>query len=136
VLKISPNGTIEVVQTTETFSVRLIPEQRLCLGMIVLSIQDLHLENYFPKLSPYFIIPKKHGINTRNIISSAEFVFRKTQDYTFSFEFCCENLKIKPDELREKIYRNIGKCSKIKVIINQWIKKHENLQPLVYWPQP
>lgn len=101
----------DLVVFGSTSNSTLSPERVLLISMVVLALQDLNLEKYFPGLRKYFIIAKKEKLEPENIVSALEYLFDEEQeDYMLSFSNFCFVFSINED-----LFRNL---------ISSYIKKH------------
>lgn len=81
--------------------------QVLCLKMIVLAIQDLHLESEFSNLKEWFVLPKSRVLSRRNAVSALSWLFSSSVSYCLSYTNCCAALKIDSSRLRGIIFSKI-----------------------------
>lgn len=96
--------------------------QMLCLKMIVLAIQDLHLESEFANMKEWFVLPKSRSISRRNVVSALSWVFNSSLSYCLSYANCCAALKIDSSRLRELIFNKIetGSNESVRTIYNDF----------------
>ena len=85
----------------------LYPEQVLCLKMIVLAIQDLHLEASFQNLKCFFVVAKARPFQRRHTVTALAWLNKSDYEYSHSFVNCCYAVKLDPAELRSLIFSNI-----------------------------
>lgn len=101
----------DIIDQKASNSSSLQPVQVLYVKMIVLAIQDLHLEEEFIDLKEWFIVTKARDAHRRNVVSALSWLFSSDTTYCLSFVNCCSMLLIDPSRLRDTIFRLASQSS-------------------------
>lgn len=101
----------DILDQRTSNSSSLQPIQVLYLKMLVLAIQDLHLEGEFTDLKEWFVVPKAREAHRRNVVSALSWLFSSDTTYCLSFVNCCSMLLIDPSRLRDTIFQLAAQSS-------------------------